>query len=82
MFIYVLKELCSTLFRSGAESDEYSDFPGLQFHGELYIVVSVWVQTFFVVLIRFPGTVSYNMTQQLWIDNDIVFNTEKFYATV
>ena len=41
--------------------------------------VSVWVRMFSVVPIRFPGMANCSMSYQLWIDNDIVFNTEKFW---
>ena len=32
--------------------------------------------------IRFPGTESCTMTGKLWIDSDIVFNTEKFWQLI
>ena len=57
LFIYVLKELCSTLFRSGAESDEYSDFKDYSSMVNFARCKCLGV-TFFVVLIRFPGMVN------------------------
>ena len=41
-----------------------------------------WVLTYCVVLIQLPWDGKLKYDYQLWIDSDIVFNTEKFWQLV
>ena len=67
-------QLCFDMVQNGMSiqiSQDYSSMVNLH-------VVSVLVRMFFVDLIKYLGMVSF-YDYQLWIDSDIVFNTEKFW---
>ena len=67
-------QLCFDMVQNGMSiqiSQDYSSMVNLH-------VVSVLEATFFVDLIKYLGMVKLPYDYQLWIDSDIVFNSEKF----
>ena len=71
-------QLCFDLVQAGASIQISQDYSSMVNFARCKCLV----QMFFVVLIRNHGMVSCQYDYQLWIDSDIVFNTEKFYQLV